>query len=509
MKLATIYARYSSERQTEQSIEGQLDVCKKYAEQNGLQIIDTYIDRAMTGTNDNRAAFQQMLSDSDKAAWEIVLVYAIDRFGRNSIEVSMNKQKLQKNGKILISATQRMSDNIDGTKNLDGILLENVYIGIAEYYSAELSQKIRRGLNESRKKGLFCGGTLPDGYITDKEHHIYVNEERAAVINFIYEQYSMGCNVPAIIKMLNDKGIMNSDGKPFISNGIYNILKNEKYAGIYRMKSGEVYDNMYPRIVPQEIYNKVRAIVEKNKFGRRSITTVYLLRFKVKCGYCGSPISADGGTAKNGTKKHYYSCRGRKKTKNGCKKLSIRKELLENIVLDTIHKKLSNPKTLNDMIQHLLETQKRMLTETPILNMLKQELKDIEKALDNLVSALENGISSPTTNKRLHELEKRKEELSCKILIEQRKTAVLLTEKEIREYYEEALKREPQALITELVKMINLYDDKMRIELNSPITKGPDESQGFSFYTNIIKIPTYYTCSLTPKMEEMQIELAI
>ena len=90
---------------------------------------DTYIDRATTGTNDNRAAFQQMLKDSENAAWEVVLVYAIDRFGRNSVEVALNKQRLKTNGKVLISATQRTSDNLDGTKNLDGILLENVYIG--------------------------------------------------------------------------------------------------------------------------------------------------------------------------------------------------------------------------------------------------------------------------------------------------------------------------------------------------------------------------------------------
>ena len=105
-----------------------------------------------------------MLADCEKPVlWDIVLVYAIDRFGRNSIEIAVNKQKLKKNNKMLISATQRTSDNIDGSKNLDGILLENVYIGLAEYYSAELSQKIRRGLHESRMKGQFSGGILPYG----------------------------------------------------------------------------------------------------------------------------------------------------------------------------------------------------------------------------------------------------------------------------------------------------------------------------------------------------------
>ena len=134
MKTAVIYARYSSEKQTEQSIEGQIRVCNEFAAKNDIKIVDTYIDRATTGTNDNRAAFQKMLSDSDKKPiWDLVLVYALDRFGRNSIEVAVNKQRLQKNNIILISATQRTSVNIDGTKNLDGIILENVLIGLSEY----------------------------------------------------------------------------------------------------------------------------------------------------------------------------------------------------------------------------------------------------------------------------------------------------------------------------------------------------------------------------------------
>ena len=141
MKTAVVYARYSSEKQTEQSIEGQLRVCQEFAAKNDIKIVDTYIDRATTGTNDNRAAFQKMLSDSEKnPIWDIVLVYALDRFGRNTIDIAVNKQRLQKNNVILISATQRTSVNIDGSKNLDGIILESVLTGLAEYYSVDVSR---------------------------------------------------------------------------------------------------------------------------------------------------------------------------------------------------------------------------------------------------------------------------------------------------------------------------------------------------------------------------------
>lgn len=150
MKTAAIYARYSSNSQTEQSIEGQLDACNKYAKDNDLQVVATYIDRAMTGTNDNRPDFQRMLKDSEKSSWDAVLVYALDRFGRNAVEVAVNKQKLKKTGKILISATQRTSDNLDGTKNLDGIILENVYIGFKQLNGHNSLKKIKFRIQSSR-----------------------------------------------------------------------------------------------------------------------------------------------------------------------------------------------------------------------------------------------------------------------------------------------------------------------------------------------------------------------
>ena len=121
--MTVIYARYSSERQTEQSIEGQLRVCHEYAERNDITIIDTYIDRAMTGTNDKRTDFQRMLKDSNKKAWDYVLVYKIDRFGRNKYELAMNKHTLKLNGIKLISAME----NIPETP--EGIILESLLEG--------------------------------------------------------------------------------------------------------------------------------------------------------------------------------------------------------------------------------------------------------------------------------------------------------------------------------------------------------------------------------------------
>ena len=158
MKTAVIYARYSCDAQTEQSIEGQLHVCKEYAEKNDLLVVDEYIDRATTGTNDNRAAFQQMLADSKRRQWSVVIVYKLDRFSRNKFESVINRKKLSDNGVKVLSAMENIPDTPEG------IILESLLEGMNQYFSAELSQKVKRGMRETRLKGYYQGGGLPYGY---------------------------------------------------------------------------------------------------------------------------------------------------------------------------------------------------------------------------------------------------------------------------------------------------------------------------------------------------------
>ena len=154
MKTAVIYARYSSDTQTEQSIEGQLRVCNEDAKNNDILILRTYIDRAMTGTNDNRPDFRQMIEDSKKHDFNVVLVYKFDRFSRNKYETTKHKKTLKDNGVKVVSATEYIPDSPEA------IILESMIEGYAEYYSAELSQKVKRGMNETRQKGNFTGGTI-------------------------------------------------------------------------------------------------------------------------------------------------------------------------------------------------------------------------------------------------------------------------------------------------------------------------------------------------------------
>ena len=218
MKTAVIYARYSSDNQNEQSIEGQLRVCQDYAQRNDMLILNTYIDRAMTGTNDNRPDFQKMIKDSNNKEFEYVIVYKIDRFSRNKYETAKYKKILKDNGVKMLSAMENIPDSPEG------IILESLLEGMAEYYSAELSQKVKRGMNETRLKGNFTGGQIIYGYKVENRK-VIIDEEKAEIVRYIYSQYARGEFVTDIIAELKAKRIYNK-GKNYDSRRYRQALRS-------------------------------------------------------------------------------------------------------------------------------------------------------------------------------------------------------------------------------------------------------------------------------------------
>lgn len=135
-----IYARHSSHAQRDVSIEQQVRACKLFAERQSIKILDTYEDRALTGTNDRRPSFQKMIRDAENGNWNYVIVYTLDRFARDRYDSAVYKRQLKNCGVKVLSAMENISD--DPT----GILMESLLEGLAEYYSKELSRKIRRGM---------------------------------------------------------------------------------------------------------------------------------------------------------------------------------------------------------------------------------------------------------------------------------------------------------------------------------------------------------------------------
>ena len=501
MKTAVIYARYSCDNQSEQSIEGQLHVCQEYAQRNNILILDTYIDRAMSGTNDNRPDFQRMLKDSANKAWDYCIVYKLDRFSRNKYETAIHKKTLRDNGVKVISAMENIPDTPEG------IILESLLEGMNQYYSAELAQKDSRGMKETRRKGLYQGGPLLYGYMLEGRK-IVINESEAEVVRFMYSEYSRGVYVRDILKQLEAKGIKYK-GRKFVKNSVYNILRNEKYSGKY-MHGDEVVDNMYPQIVPTKLFEKVRAIVDKNKYGKHSVKADFLLKNKLICGYCGQPMYAESGTTKNGTRIYYYKCSSRKKKSGSCSKSMIRKEVLEELVINAIMESLKTPETMDRIVSALMSLQEDKLKVNSSLTLLLKEQKQTQVSIDNIVNAIERGVVSNATAKRLKELEERQQELERLVLIEKSKSTVKLAEQDIRQYYERALRQEAKTLINYLVIKIVLYDDRMEIYFNSPLkADGPDESRGFCFYKSNAALCTGLYAKTLPIIQWVEIAMYI
>lgn len=481
MKTAVIYARYSSERQTEQSIEGQLRVCQDYADRNNLLIVDTYIDRAMTGTNDNRKDFQRMLKDSSKQAWDYVLVYKLDRFSRNKYEMAMHKKTLRDNGIKLLSAMENIPDTPEG------IILESLLEGMAEYYSAELSQKVKRGMNESRQKGNYLGGYVLYGYYVENKK-VYIDEEKAKVVRYIFECYASGIYVKFIIDELTRHGILNK-GKPFAKNTVYQMLANEKYLGIVR-HNNEIFRNIYPQIVPDDLFNLVKNRILENKYGKHKTDVLYLLKNKITCGYCGKPIGSDSGTSRKGSIIRYYKCSNRKKG-GECKKSIVRKELLENLVTDTTLKIFNSQENIKKIASMVYEKYINNSKDDTIISLLIKEKANKSKAIANLLSCMEQGIITESTKNRIEQLENELKDIENQITLAKFKSSTEITKENIYTFIKNSLKKDSALMLKLLINKIILYDDKIEIYYNYIDTdKKPDEilnHQAFCLYHDFFK----------------------
>ena len=173
---AVIYARYSCSGQREESIEGQIRECTDFAERKGYVVVNTFIDRALTGKNDNRPNFQNMIKASSSKNFDVVIVWKLDRFARNRLDSAQYKYILKRNGVRVVSATESISETSEG------ILLETLLEGYAEFYSAELSEKVDRGMTENVLKGKCNGGTPTLGYIVNEDKRFELDPVAAPAV---------------------------------------------------------------------------------------------------------------------------------------------------------------------------------------------------------------------------------------------------------------------------------------------------------------------------------------
>ena len=459
---AVIYARYSSDSQREESIEGQIRECTAYAKKNGITIVKHYIDRAISAKTDNRPQFQQMIKDSDKKLFDIVLVWKLDRFARNRYDSARYKTQLKKNGVKLVSATEIISEGPEG------IILESVLEGYAEYYSADLAEKVVRGQTENILKGRCNGGRGTFGYTLDSERKFHIDPLASPFVLESFRKYRNGLTMKEIRDWLNENGIKNPVGGAFTYNSVEHMLKNRRYIGELKFRDVVVPDAI-PPIVPLELFDDVQEKIAKNKKApaRRKAEDDYLLTTKLHCGCCGALMFGESGTSRTGEVHRYYKCATAKK-KKGCKKKTVRKQWLEDLVVNQTMQLVRDDAAMESIIAKVMELQDRENTNLPLY---EKQLRDAESGIQNMLNAIQAGILTSSTKERLEQLEETKRELEARIA-EEKLAKPKVTEEFIRFWLlrfrklDMSLKDQRQALVDTFINSIYLYDDKVLITFN-------------------------------------------
>ena len=460
---AVIYARYSSDSQREESIEGQLRECAAFAEKNGITVLRHYIDRAYSAKTDNRPEFQNMIKDSGKRLFEIVIVWKLDRFARNRYDSARYKATLKKNGVKVVSATEIISEGAEG------IILESVLEGYAEYYSADLSEKVVRGMTDNALKCKFNGGMMPIGYVIDAEQHFQVDPLTAPFVLEAFKRYDGGETISSIMNWLNEQGLTNTRGQKMTFNSVGHILHNRRYIGEFRYRDVIVPDGI-PAIVPQDLFDRVQEKLAKNKKApaRHKAEDDYLLTTKLFCGYCGAYLCGESGTSRTGKVHHYYKCVSVKKKRTECHKKPVRKEWIEDLVVGETMKMVMDDKAIEAIVSMLMDLQDRDNVNVPLY---EQQLREAETAISNLLNAIQQGILTRSTKERLEELENRRDELenrlACEKLAKPKVSAEFMTfwlhrfrKLDVRQQSHRKM------LIDTFINAIFLYDDKMVITFN-------------------------------------------
>ena len=459
---AVIYARYSSDNQREESIEGQIRECTAYAEKNGITIVKHYIDRAISAKTDNRPEFQQMIKDSEKRLFDIVLVWKLDRFARNRYDSARYKTQLKKNGVKLMSATEIISEGPEG------IILESVLEGYAEYYSADLSEKVIRGMTENALKGKFTGGAIPFGYTINADRRFEIAPLTAPFVAETFQRYNDGQTMREIRDWLNEKGIKNKRGGSMTFNTIQHMLSNRRYIGELKYRDILIPDAI-PPIVSVELFDDVQEKMLKNKKApaRRKAEDDFLLTTKLHCGYCGALMFGESGTSRTGEVHRYYKCATAKK-KKGCKKKTVRKQWLEDLVVNQTMQLVKDDAAMESIIAKVMELQNKENTNIPLY---EKQLRDAESGIQNMLNAIQAGILTSSTKERLEQLEETKRELEARIA-EEKLAKPKVTEEFIRFWLlrfrklDMNQKDQRQALVDTFINSIYLYDDKVLITFN-------------------------------------------
>lgn len=421
---------------------------------NNLCVIGEYIDRAYSAKTDNRPEFQKMIKDSIYKKFNAVIVWKLDRFARNRYDSLRYKMILKKNMVDVISATEKIS------RGSEGIMLESILEGYAEYYSAELSEKVMRGMTENALKCKFNGGYVPIGYYIDENNQYQIDVITAPYVKDAFVMYASNFSMKEIAEYLKDKGVRTSRNKIINIRTMSTIFRNRKYIGEYSFKDIVIPDGI-PPIVPSKLFDEVQKKLDTNQ--RNSNTEMkqrYILSAKLRCGKCNSLMCGESGTSITGKVYHYYKCSSVKRHL-GCDMKSVRQEDIEKEVLEYIVQNYLTNENMEIIVRQIMDINKK---ENAGILLLKKQYTCVKRNIRNIVDAIADGFYNDSVKDKLRKLEKEKADLEMQIEIEKEKVSKLtLTEEQIRFWYSNILVLLPDSkksiLVDTFVDEIIYFDD--------------------------------------------------
>lgn len=487
MTNVVLYARFSSDNQREESIDAQLRAGREYCKRKEYCIIREYRDEAFTATNDNRPGYQQMLADSKRGLFDVVVFHKIDRNARNEFDYYFNKMQLKKVGVRIEYSAQSIDDSPEGA------LTESVMVGVSAYYSRNLSKEVKKGMKENAFKGYFNGGTPPLGYqIKDKKY--IIDEHEAAAVRLIFDMYLKGYGYGDIMKELNRQGHKTKRGRTFGKNSLYDILTNARYAGVYTFGKNKnttltggkrnqhcappkdliVVEDMIPVIIKKSDFAKAMEKMEFNKQRRAAYKAKhnYLLSGIVFCADCGAAMQ--GKTTGNKDRLHqYYRCGVQdRKGSAACPNTSVNLVDIENVVIGQIEKILFSPAAIEQLTEKLstayINRKSTITTEKAALN--KQKIK-IKRRMDMLYTQIEEGLVDEYDLERLKKVKEEMNAVREKLADLDSRPHLDLTREQVKaviDNYHDAIKTKSaenlRALIQNFINKIVISREEIMIE---------------------------------------------
>ncbi len=496
-KIAVGYCRVSTDKQREESIDHQQREIQKYADENGIRVIEWYVDHGYSGTTNKRPALDRMIKDSKQKKFNQVLVWKLDRFSRNMYEGAIAKHELKENGVTVFSVIER----IDNTP--EGQMVETLFEAMNQYYVKNLARGVLGGMKENALNGL-SNGSCTYGYMLapklDENGNIIkkrnkggkiktvntyvIHPENSAAVKLIFKMFLAGADRNKILLRLKELGYKNANGKDFIGTNIDKILRNERYTGVYifECNKGKLVNYMprevirteggLPKIIEKEDFDKVQQILDARKHKPNSHSLVdYLLTGKMVCGDCGGTFT--GSTHyKNGQPYYYYRC-GRQKP--DCKIVSIRKEAIENFVMSEIEKVVKSEEFIQNILDRFVEFYNEKNSNNSIIKELETRLEEVERKITNLVKVIaDSGKFNDIFQTELGALTNEKIELLSNIKKESNNGFTeFVTKETIRRTYFKVLKlletgetKDKATIINTLLNRVIVYKDRVEIFVN-------------------------------------------